>query len=199
MLKPKPTEENSKMRQDSCHTGKLIISALPYKNQSFMPSLLRGEPRLLGVLQILIGLIIVTLGVLLFHSFTEIRLSKAHAPILYMTKYPYWAGICYTITGFITIAKTLSAQKSHISLFLDGLCVLVATCGIGLFLYTLSEDDFFRCDPSLSKGICLMGKVFLHGILSLFLILTIVQMSIAATLLAFQCIGTRKNLANELS
>ncbi|XP_074132566.1 membrane-spanning 4-domains subfamily A member 5-like [Sminthopsis crassicaudata] len=198
MLKPNPRGESFKMHQESFHTGKLIIRAIPYKRQGFVPSLLRGEPKLLGVLQILIGLIIIAFGVFLFSSFKKLNLPESKVPILYTTRYPYWAGACFAITGFVTIIRSLSVQrKSRLKLFLAILSVLVSVSGIALILYSLSEDGYFQCASPLSEGICSIGKILLHGVLSLLLILTIVQLSIAATLIAFQCKGIRKNLEDE--
>uniref|UniRef100_F7G7C2 Membrane spanning 4-domains A5 n=1 Tax=Monodelphis domestica TaxID=13616 RepID=F7G7C2_MONDO len=190
-------KEGTKMQKEPLFEEKLIISAIPYKRQGFVPSLLKGEPKMLGVLQILMGLIIASFGGFLFFSFIEVKSTNSKTPILYITAYPLWAGACYTMSGFITILNTLyPPRQNHQLLFLDSLCILVAASGIALLLYSFYEDAFFHCD-NLSNGICTIGKSFLHGIFSLLLILTLVQLSIAATLLAFECQGIRKDTAKE--
>ncbi|XP_056657643.1 mucin-2-like isoform X3 [Monodelphis domestica] len=191
-------KEGTKMQKEPLFEEKLIISAIPYKRQGFVPSLLKGEPKMLGVLQILMGLIIASFGGFLFFSFIEVKSTNSKTPILYITAYPLWAGACYTMSGFITILNTLyPPRQNHQLLFLDSLCILVAASGIALLLYSFYEDAFFHCD-NLSNGICTIGKSFLHGIFSLLLILTLVQLSIAATLLAFECQGIRKDTAKEV-
>ncbi|XP_078005011.1 uncharacterized protein LOC110200735 [Phascolarctos cinereus] len=90
------------------------------------------------------------------------------------------------------------STDNHISSFLGILSILVSASGIALLLYSLAQEELLPCASPLSGGICSIGTILLHGILSLLLILTTAQMSIAATLVAFHCTGTRKNLANEV-
>ncbi|XP_043828013.1 membrane-spanning 4-domains subfamily A member 15-like [Dromiciops gliroides] len=196
--KPRPKEKMKRFLNPR-RRGKLKMTAAPYKCQDFMPSLLKGKSKMMGVLQILIGLIITSFGAFLFSNTNKIGLSKSSIPRFFITRYPFWTGACYTITGVFTILNGVKYEsQDRVSLYTGVLGAMVSASGIGVLFYSLSVHQFLQCVRPSAGSTCIMSEILLHGILSILLILTITQFSITAITLALKCKRTGEGPAAEV-
>ncbi|XP_044537143.1 membrane-spanning 4-domains subfamily A member 4A-like [Gracilinanus agilis] len=194
--KPRPKEKIKRLL-NPCYRGKLKMDAA-YKSQAFMLSLLKGDPKMMGVLQILIGLIITSLGAFLFSNTNKTGLPKSSFSHFFITRYPFWTGACYAIIGVFTILNGVKFKsQDRLSLYMDVVGAMISASGIGVLFYNLSLHQFLQCVRPVAGSMCTMGELLLQGVLSVLLILTIIQFSITAMVLASKCKGTGESPADE--
>ncbi|XP_074132543.1 uncharacterized protein LOC141547832 isoform X2 [Sminthopsis crassicaudata] len=74
----------------------------------------------------------------------------------------------------------------RISLYLGVVSTLVAAAGIAIILYSFHEDNYFHCRIPSKSGICAIGRTLFLGVLALILFLTIAELCITVTVLAFK-------------
>ncbi|XP_016279049.1 membrane-spanning 4-domains subfamily A member 4A-like isoform X5 [Monodelphis domestica] len=154
--KPRPKEKIKRLL-NPCHRGRLKM-ATAYKSQAFMLSLLKGDPKMMGVLQVLIGLIVTILGAFLFSNKTE--LPKSSFSHFFITRYPFWTGACYAIIGVFTILNGVNYKnQDRLSLYMDVLGALISASGISVLFYSLSLHQFVH--PA-SGGMGAMVEPLLH-------------------------------------
>ncbi|XP_072494860.1 uncharacterized protein [Notamacropus eugenii] len=192
IMEAKPrAKEKMKNFLNPRHKGKLKMTAA-------VPSLRKGKSKIMGVLQILIGLIITLFGALLFFKTNKIGLPKSSIPRFFITRYPFWTGACYTITGVFTILNGVKYEsQDRMNLYMDVLSAMVSASGIGVLFYSLSVHQFLQCVHPSAGSICIMSEILLHGVLSILLILIILQFSIAAIILALKCRRTGESPVDE--
>ncbi|XP_051778549.1 membrane-spanning 4-domains subfamily A member 12-like [Erpetoichthys calabaricus] len=85
---------------------------------------LNGEPKALGVLQILIGMLNIFLGIILFTSLSFLK----------YTGIPIWGGIFYIISGSLSVASDRYHHRSLINGNLAMNIISSISSGIGIFL-----------------------------------------------------------------
>ncbi|XP_008581683.1 PREDICTED: membrane-spanning 4-domains subfamily A member 14-like [Galeopterus variegatus] len=76
-----------------------VLTAFPYKPHSSLLDFLKGEPKLLGAVQILLALIIVGLGAIF--AFNYINFSHKF-PLVFLSGYPFWGAFIFILTGYLT-------------------------------------------------------------------------------------------------
>ncbi|XP_051820343.1 membrane-spanning 4-domains subfamily A member 14-like [Antechinus flavipes] len=178
--------EIQELPKDPLQTEQIVITAFPYKPPKTLLNFLKGEPKMMGVFQILLGLIITAMGYILWHSVNKLHLQKDY-PIIFVTGYPFWAGACYVITGYFTILNEIKHPRwMRFSLYLGVVSTLVAAAGIAIILYSFHEDNYFHCRIPTKSGICAIGRTLFLGVLALILFLTIAELCITVTVLAFK-------------
>ncbi|XP_007497636.1 membrane-spanning 4-domains subfamily A member 14-like isoform X2 [Monodelphis domestica] len=160
--------ESQELPRDARPGEQIVITAFPYKPPKTLLNFLKGEPKMMGVFQILLGLIITAMGYILWQSIIRLQLQKNH-PIIFITGYPFWAG-----------------ASMHLSLYLGVVNTLVAASGIAIILYSFYEDNYFHCQAPFKTGICAIGRTLFLGVLSLILFFTIAELCITVTVLAFK-------------
>ncbi|XP_020831781.1 membrane-spanning 4-domains subfamily A member 14-like [Phascolarctos cinereus] len=178
--------ETQELPRDPLQTEQIVITAFPYKPSKTLLNFLKGEPKMMGVFQIFLGLIITAMGYILWHSVNRLHLQN-NQPIIFLTGYPFWAGACYVITGYFTILNEVKYPRwMHFSLYLGVVTTLVAAAGIAIILYSFHEDNYFHCRTPTKSGICAIGRTLFLGVLALILFLTIAELCITVTVLAFK-------------
>ncbi|XP_007497635.1 membrane-spanning 4-domains subfamily A member 14-like isoform X1 [Monodelphis domestica] len=178
--------ESQELPRDARPGEQIVITAFPYKPPKTLLNFLKGEPKMMGVFQILLGLIITAMGYILWQSIIRLQLQKNH-PIIFITGYPFWAGASYVITGYFTILNEVKYPRwMHLSLYLGVVNTLVAASGIAIILYSFYEDNYFHCQAPFKTGICAIGRTLFLGVLSLILFFTIAELCITVTVLAFK-------------
>ncbi|XP_037696547.1 membrane-spanning 4-domains subfamily A member 4A-like isoform X2 [Choloepus didactylus] len=144
----------------------------PYQQNS-MQKFLNGKPKILGVAQILIGLMKMCLWAMWKTAFHHIYEDNIISPRAHLSFYPIWGPLC--IRGSLAM-NIISA----------------ITSGVGLALLTVDVTDstwymrYFKASGGISSfeyENATLGQVFLIAIL----ILSLLEVCITLTLSAFGC------------
>uniref|UniRef100_A0A8C6EH96 Membrane spanning 4-domains A14 n=1 Tax=Microcebus murinus TaxID=30608 RepID=A0A8C6EH96_MICMU len=116
-----------------------IFTALPYRPHSSLLEFLRGEPKVLGALQIMLGLIIIGFGMIFVFNFL---VFSQEFPLVFLTGYPFWGALIVSTGQGVTGMNVISS--------------LVAVAGITLTIITYRYQYNYCQRPSL-EGICVFG------------------------------------------
>ncbi|XP_059230737.1 membrane-spanning 4-domains subfamily A member 14 [Mustela nigripes] len=160
-----------------------VLTAFPYRPHASLLDFLKGEPKVLGAIQILLALII--LGVGTIFAFNYISFSQKF-PLVFLTGYPFWGALVYVVTGcLITGAHEKGKCQRQGIMVMNVISCLAAVAGITLTIISYRYQHKYCQTPSL-EGICVIGRVLFNGILSVLLIISIVELSIAVTIASFR-------------
>nr|XP_053779813.1 membrane-spanning 4-domains subfamily A member 14 [Desmodus rotundus] len=159
-----------------------VLTALPYGPHSSLLDFLRGEPRVLGAVQILLALIIVSVGtVFAFNYFSY----SQRFPLVFCTGYPFWGALIFVITGYATGFNRKDKCLGKRVMAMNVISSLAAVAGIVLTLFSFQHQHQYCGAPSI-EGICAIGRILFSGILSVLLIISLVELSISVTLASFR-------------
>ncbi|XP_037696543.1 membrane-spanning 4-domains subfamily A member 4A-like isoform X1 [Choloepus didactylus] len=163
----------------------------PYQQNS-MQKFLNGKPKILGVAQILIGLMKMCLWAMWKTAFHHIYEDNIISPRAHLSFYPIWGPLCFYISGVLSI---VAGRKLTINLIRGSLAMNIIsaiTSGVGLALLTVDVTDstwymrYFKASGGISSfeyENATLGQVFLIAIL----ILSLLEVCITLTLSAFGC------------
>ncbi|XP_058161368.1 membrane-spanning 4-domains subfamily A member 12-like isoform X2 [Dasypus novemcinctus] len=102
------------------------------------PVWMREETRMLGALQIMIGLIVYYLGLIwIYLLLTQlIAFQKGYIPITIMTAYPFWSAIFFVLSGIhaVLLEKKRSRSLVTYTIVMNIMSACVAVIGILLLL-----------------------------------------------------------------
>ncbi|XP_058871450.1 membrane-spanning 4-domains subfamily A member 8-like isoform X2 [Acipenser ruthenus] len=146
-----------------------VASQLPGPMQTF----LRGQPKALGVVQIIIGIVSLLFSAVLVNAYT-------FAGIIGL---PFWTGVWYIISGSLAVAAENTHRRDLVKACLGMNVVSSIFAGVGFILY------------SVNLSIVTSGYYYSHsystnpyvGILAVLLVLNILEMFIAISTSAFGC------------
>ncbi|XP_052569135.1 membrane-spanning 4-domains subfamily A member 14 [Peromyscus californicus insignis] len=174
-----PSEEKRRTHVITIDPEETVLTAFPYRPHNSLLDFLKGEPKVLGAIQILLSLIIVGLGIIL--AFNFIFFSKKF-PLVILTGYPFWGAFIFFLTGFISVFDDKSRQILGQGIMtMNIFSSLVALAGMALIFISFTQQHKFCQMPSL-EGTCVVGRTLLLGILSVLLIITIAEFSISVTI-----------------
>ncbi|EDM12868.1 rCG47812, isoform CRA_a [Rattus norvegicus] len=178
-----PSEEKRRNHVIIIDPDETVLTAYPYRPHSSLLDFLKGEPKLLGAIQILLSLVIIGLGVIVTLNF---MFSSKKVPLVILSGYPFWGAVIFFLTGFVTKSHDKQRQilKQDITV-MNIFSSLTALAGIALILFSFTQHHKFCHIPSLD-GPCVVGKTLLLGILSILLIITIVEFSISVTIVSLR-------------
>ncbi|CAO2584753.1 Membrane-spanning 4-domains subfamily A member 14 [Lemmus lemmus] len=174
-----PSEDKRRSHVITIDPNETILTAFPYRPHNSLLDLLKGEPKVLGAIQILLSLVTVGLGIIL--AFNFIFFSKKF-PLVILTGYTFWGAFIFFLAGFITVFNDKLRQNLRQEVtIMNILSSLAALAGIVLILISFTQQHKFCQTPSI-EGPCVVGRTLLLGILSVLLIITIVEFSISLTI-----------------
>uniref|UniRef100_A0A8C6N534 Membrane-spanning 4-domains, subfamily A, member 14 n=1 Tax=Mus spicilegus TaxID=10103 RepID=A0A8C6N534_MUSSI len=178
-----PSEEKRRNHVITIDPDETVLTAYPYRPHSSLLDFLKGEPKLLGAIQILLSLVIVGFGNILALNFT---FSSKEFPLVILTGYPFWGAVIFFLTGLVTMShdKPRRILKQGV-MTMNVLSSLTALAGIALTLLSFTQQHRVCQTPSL-EGPCVVGETLLLGILSVLLIITIVEFSISVTIVSLR-------------
>ncbi|XP_067297341.1 transmembrane protein 176 isoform X2 [Pseudorasbora parva] len=123
-----------------------VEEKLEDKRQSQLNSIKKGEPKIFGVSQIVIGLLIISYS---------IPLLSAENTMILNFGVPWWSGLMFVISGTAAIALEKNATVKTVSVCLAVSVVAVIISTIGLILYyvdiafnpaTICHNEAIYCD-----------------------------------------------------
>ncbi|XP_012499381.1 PREDICTED: membrane-spanning 4-domains subfamily A member 14, partial [Propithecus coquereli] len=133
----------------------IIFTALPYRPHATLLEFLRGEPKVLGALQMMLGLIITGLGMIFVFNFL---VFSQGFPLVFLTGYPFWGALIFILTGYLTgIDEKSTKILGQGVTSMNVISSLVAVAGITLTIVTYRHQYDYCQRPSL-EGICVFGR-----------------------------------------
>ncbi|XP_045414124.1 LOW QUALITY PROTEIN: membrane-spanning 4-domains subfamily A member 14 [Lemur catta] len=149
-----PSQDKKAARVVTIQPKETIFTALPYRPHSSLLEFLRGEPKVLGVLQIMLGLIIIGFGMIFVFNFL---IFSQGFPLVFLTGYPFWGALIFILTGYLTgIDEKSTKILGQGVMSMNVISSLVAVAGITLTIVTYRHQYNYCQRPSL-EGICVFG------------------------------------------
>ncbi|XP_049748029.1 uncharacterized protein LOC126080879 isoform X2 [Elephas maximus indicus] len=137
--------------------------------------------KILGVVQILIGLINLTLGITMMSVSLP---SDGPKPISVYTGYTLWGSVVFIVSGAWLIAEDKTAGYTNTYLRLNSITSIVAIIGIVISVLSLIFFSFyyFLCDQSSMPEKCAMNYFMLMGMDGVVLTLSVLEFFINVSL-----------------
>ncbi|XP_031245634.1 membrane-spanning 4-domains subfamily A member 4D-like [Mastomys coucha] len=158
-----------------------VVSAQPPENSVMKSQMwneskekfLKGEPKVLGAVQVMIALINFSLGIIMMANTS----SERHISVFLMA--PIWGSMMFIISGFLSIAAGVNTTKtlviSSLSLNTISSVLAAATSIIGVISVLVGVSRYFNNQP------------VTNGVDALMLILNLLEFCIAVSVSAFGC------------
>ncbi|XP_025121775.3 membrane-spanning 4-domains subfamily A member 14 [Bubalus bubalis] len=166
----------------SVQPNETVLTALPYGPHSSLLEFLKGEPKVLGACQVLLALIIAGIGAIF--ALNHFNFAQRF-PLVFLTGYPFWGAFIFTVTGYLTGTNSNDKCVGQGVTGLNVISSVVAVAGIIFTIISYRYQHKYCQGPSL-EGICVIGRVLYNGILSVLLIISIAELSIAVTIASFR-------------
>ncbi|XP_036427247.1 membrane-spanning 4-domains subfamily A member 4A-like [Colossoma macropomum] len=132
---------------------------------------LKGEPKALGTVQIMIGLFTLLLGILITFFFPAFTVFSGIV---------FWGAFMYIITGSLAVS---ASNKLHHCVVMGALVMnVISTITAGIAIVLLSMDMIFLCNYRLNN--C-YSEGLIVGVLAVLIIFSIVQFTISICVSAF--------------
>ncbi|KAG8505713.1 Membrane-spanning 4-domains subfamily A member 4A, partial [Galemys pyrenaicus] len=144
---------------------------------------LKGKPKVLGVVQLLIGLVNLSFGII--EMSVTLPFHRSHSFSLY-TGYKIWGSVMFIVSGYLSIAAEVRTTKGMVqgSLGVNIISSVFAGVGIILLAISLSVSQFYIYHYN--RESCLTFSI-LMGLDSMALILSVLEFCITVSLSAFGC------------
>ncbi|KFO29478.1 Membrane-spanning 4-domains subfamily A member 14 [Fukomys damarensis] len=176
-------QEKRRICVTTIHPNAHVLAGFPYAPHSSLLDFLWGEPELLGAVQILLALITVGLGAIFAVTSTGV---SQDFPLLLLTGYPFWGPAVFIVAGFLTLTdKTLKSKLRQSVTPMNIVSSLAAPAGVILSVVSYTQQHKLCQRPSL-EGMCVVGRTLLLGLLSILFIISIMEFSIAVTIMSFR-------------
>ncbi|XP_074087492.1 membrane-spanning 4-domains subfamily A member 5 isoform X2 [Macrotis lagotis] len=120
------------------------LKTTAFANKSGLKYFLATEMRVMGAIQVLIGLMNFCFGAVLI--FTHIS-PYPRFSFIFLTGYPFWGAACYINSGSLLIAFERRSTKylGQISLIMNTVSSVAALIGITLLSFGLILDKNYLC------------------------------------------------------
>ncbi|XP_062818699.1 membrane-spanning 4-domains subfamily A member 4A [Anolis carolinensis] len=160
-----------------------------------------GEPLVLGITQILTGIIGIIFAIVMDATDTDYE-------IYVILKASYWTGILYIISGSLSVAAARNPKMSLVKGMLGMNVVGAVTAGVGIILLCMSlifdrRYYYFGChdfESEADKKQCADKMIYRntrYGILAVLLVFAILECCIAISSAAFGCKTVCRNTYAE--
>ncbi|XP_053415755.1 membrane-spanning 4-domains subfamily A member 14 [Nycticebus coucang] len=178
-----PSEDKRETHVITIQPKDTILTALPYRPHSSLLEFLKGEPKVLGALQILLGLFILGLGIIFVFSYI---VFSQNFSLFFLAGYPFWGPFIFILTGYLTgIDDKPKKILEQGIMAMNIISSFVAIAGITLTFISYKYQYKYCQNPSL-EDICVLWRTFFIGILSILLIISIAELSISVTIASFR-------------
>uniref|UniRef100_A0A8C5KS07 Membrane-spanning 4-domains subfamily A member 6D-like n=1 Tax=Jaculus jaculus TaxID=51337 RepID=A0A8C5KS07_JACJA len=168
-----------------------------YKIQDGLKKHLKSEIKVIAAIQILCGIMLLFLGIILASAPTASHFTPVFASLL-KSAYPFVGALCFVLSGSLSVITEKKSTKPlvHSSLAVSILSVLSTVVGISILSFNLAAlgpatkecelNKELKTTPysyydylDLPKRECHSAKITLTGALSVMLICTVLELSLA--------------------
>ncbi|XP_032975075.1 membrane-spanning 4-domains subfamily A member 14-like [Rhinolophus ferrumequinum] len=132
-----------------------VLTAFPYGPHSSLLNFLKGDPKVLGAVQVLLAL--VTVGIGAIFAFNYFNFSQKF-PLVFLIGYPFWGAFIFIITGYLTGLNRKKKCLSQSVIAMNVISSLVAVAGITFTIISFRYQHQYCQTPSL-EGICVIGRI----------------------------------------
>ncbi|XP_038620985.1 membrane-spanning 4-domains subfamily A member 4A-like [Tachyglossus aculeatus] len=171
-------------------SGQTVLPGSVHQPYNTMKKFLKGEPKILGAVQILIAVMILGTGVILI-CINETQFFGSFL-ILY-SGYPIWGTLFFLISGSLSIAAERKTTKCLVQncLVMNIISSIAAIAGLIIvsFYIAIDQEPRFIChaSPKQMTTSCKVLSNISSGVAALVLILSFLEFCIALTLSIFGC------------
>ncbi|XP_036077209.1 membrane-spanning 4-domains subfamily A member 4A [Rousettus aegyptiacus] len=162
-----------------------------YLWKGLIDKFLKGEPKVLGVVQILIALTNLSLGVIIISVTVPHFVYIYTQPFSVYTGYTVWGSVMFLISGSLSVAAGVRTSKGLVrcSLGFNITSSVFAITGIILTAISLGVFSFAygHCGYETTSGDCFMVNSIFLGMDAIVLILSVLEFCISVSLSAFGC------------
>lgn len=167
------------------------VAVQPYLWKGMIEKFLKGEPKVLGVVQVLISLMTLSLGIILMSATVSPYYYIRPNTFLVYTGYTVWGPVMFIFSGSLSIAAGVKTSKGLVrgSLGLNITSSVFAAVGLILTSISLSINslDHFHCSYPEKSDYCSTINTIILGMEAVVLILTLLEFCIAVSLSSFGC------------
>ncbi|EHB12738.1 Membrane-spanning 4-domains subfamily A member 4A, partial [Heterocephalus glaber] len=165
----------------------------PAALHSFLPrrmaeKFLKGEPKILGTVQILIALMNFSLGIVVMS--VMVPAYDPH-PILFNMGYPIWGSMMFIISGSLSIAAGATTTKGMIQTSIGLNITSSVLAALGVILTAISMNilsfEYSICHRAHMPDMCSLTFAVMTGLEGMVLIFSLLELSIALALATFGC------------
>ncbi|XP_029430235.1 membrane-spanning 4-domains subfamily A member 4A-like isoform X1 [Rhinatrema bivittatum] len=175
-------------------------TAIPRPLEKFF----RGEPKALGVTQILTGIIQILFGIILTAGVNE---RGFILPAIIFTGVPFWCGIMYIVSGSLSVAASRNPAIRLIRASLGMNIVSAVASGIAIIIYpcttVLEYRSYYQCSLFSDSEAC--NKMYnVHtteyiGSMYMLLVFTILEFCVSISTSAFACKAVCRTAYSEVN
>ncbi|XP_044537105.1 membrane-spanning 4-domains subfamily A member 4A-like [Gracilinanus agilis] len=162
-----------------------------YKSKAFLQLFLKGEPKVLGTVQIMIALMNFALGMITI--FVSPR-SYTHENFMLSTGYIFWGTAFFIVSGSLSIAAENKTTNTLVQSSLAMNTVSAVASGLGIIFLSINlamtDSSFYSCYHENAHDTCFCGLSLLLGINGILLILAILELAFSLTVSSFGCKAT---------
>ncbi|XP_062053840.1 membrane-spanning 4-domains subfamily A member 5 [Lepus europaeus] len=163
-----------------------VITATTYESQSPLEKLLVGRMKISGTLQILLGIMNFSFGMIFLFTLVQ---PYPRFPFIFISGYPFWGSVLFINSGafLITLKRKMTKTLMKATQIMNSLSVLGALAGIILLIFGFLLDQNYICGYSQESEECDAITVIFTGILIMLMVLTIIELfvSLSFSILVF--------------
>ncbi|XP_036621486.1 membrane-spanning 4-domains subfamily A member 4A-like [Trichosurus vulpecula] len=159
----------------------------PYQWKAPLQKFLKGEPKALGTVQIMIALMNFSLGVIIIIFPWE---SYGPSYFLWYTGYVFWGSPFFIISGSLSIASENRTTSTLVKSSLAMNTVSSVVAGLGITFYSVNLIviiSFYFCYQDNPFGSCNFAQPLVLGFDVFLLILNVLEFAVSLTLSIFGC------------
>ncbi|XP_001493496.3 membrane-spanning 4-domains subfamily A member 5 [Equus przewalskii] len=154
------------------------FTATTYESSSPFPKLLAAKMKVLGTIQIVLGLMNFSFGVVFLFTFEN---PYPRFPFIFVSGYPFWSTLLFINSGAFLIALERKPTETLVarSRIMNFLSALAATAGIILLTFGFILDQHYFCGYSEEVSQCQPVTTLFIGILTMLMAFSIMELLIA--------------------